>query len=276
MTRRRALAGALTLAAFAAAALPSRCALGVTRYELGYASLPAAFDGFRLVQLSDLHGARFGKGNSRLLAAVRAERPELIALTGDVLQTGSDREVFAAASLCAALARIAPTYFVSGNHDVSCGALPRLASALAAAGVTYLRGGYEEITRPGGSIAVCGVEDARAGRARHAGGRARAPRAGKIPGRLPALPRPPQRLAAQVPVPGRGPRPGRARPRAASSACRSSAGCWATTRAFSPATTAGSTAAATTSSSPAAWGNSVPIPRLFNIPEIVSVTLRKI
>ena len=133
MTRRRALAGALTLAAFAAAALPSRCALGVTRYELGYASLPAAFDGFRLVQLSDLHGARFGKGNSRLLAAVRAERPELIALTGDVLQTGSDSEVFAAASLCAALARIAPTYFVSGNHDVSCGALPRLASALAAA-----------------------------------------------------------------------------------------------------------------------------------------------
>lgn len=163
MTRRRALAGALTLAAFAAAALPSRCALGVTRYELGYASLPEAFDGFRLVQLSDLHGARFGKGNSRLLAAVRAERPELIALTGDVLQTGSDREVFAAASLCAALARIAPTYFVSGNHDVSCGALPRLASALAAAGVTYLRGGYEEITRPGGSIVVCGVEDARAG-----------------------------------------------------------------------------------------------------------------
>ena len=163
MTRRRALAGALTLAAFAAAALPSRCALGVTRYELGYASLPAAFDGFRLVQLSDLHGARFGRGNSRLLAAVRAERPELIALTGDILQTGSDSEVFAAASLCAALARIAPTYFVSGNHDVSCGALPRLASALAAAGVTYLRGGYEKITRPGGSIVVCGVEDARAG-----------------------------------------------------------------------------------------------------------------
>ena len=162
MTRRCALAGALTLAAFAAAALPSRCALGVTRYELGYASLPAAFDGFRLVQLSDLHGARFGRGNARLLAAVRAERPELIALTGDILQTGSDSEVFAAASLCAALLRIAPTYFVSGNHDVSCGALPRLASALAAAGVTYL-GGDEEITRPGGSIAVCGVEDARAG-----------------------------------------------------------------------------------------------------------------
>ena len=163
MTRRRALAGALSLAAFAAAALPSRWALRGTRYELGYASLPAAFDGFRLVQLSDLHGARFGKGNSRLLAAVRAERPELIALTGDVLQTGSDREVFAAASLCAALARIAPTYFVSGNHDVSCGALPRLASPLAPAAVPYLRGGYEEITRPGGSIAVCGVEDARAG-----------------------------------------------------------------------------------------------------------------
>ena len=66
MTRRRALAGALTLAAFAAAALPSRCALGVTRYELGYASLPAAFDGFRLVQLSDLHGARFGRGPAAL------------------------------------------------------------------------------------------------------------------------------------------------------------------------------------------------------------------
>ena len=159
MTRRRALAGALTLAAFAAAALPSRCALGVTRYELGYASLPAAFDGFRLVQLSDLHGARFGKGNARLLAAVRAERPELIALTGDILQTDSDSEVFAAASLCAALARIAPTYFVSGNHDWASGEIDALAETLEECGAVYLRNEYVEIWRGGTSIVLCGVED---------------------------------------------------------------------------------------------------------------------
>ena len=65
------------------AVLDSRYRLEKTAYTLSFARLPAAFDGFRIVQLSDLHGSRFGRGNRKLARAVQEQRPDLIALTGD-------------------------------------------------------------------------------------------------------------------------------------------------------------------------------------------------
>ena len=44
-------------------------------------ALPAGFDGCRIVQLSDLHGKYFGKGNERLYTAVKAAQPEYIFVT---------------------------------------------------------------------------------------------------------------------------------------------------------------------------------------------------
>ena len=48
-------------------------------------ALPAGFDGCRIVQLSDLHGKYFGKGNERLYTAVKAAQPEYIFMTGDLV-----------------------------------------------------------------------------------------------------------------------------------------------------------------------------------------------
>ena len=48
-------------------------------------ALPAGFDGCRIVQLSDLHGKYFGKGNERLYSAVKAAQPEYIFVTGDLV-----------------------------------------------------------------------------------------------------------------------------------------------------------------------------------------------
>lgn len=48
-------------------------------------TLPAGFDGCRIVHLSDLHGKYFGKDNERLYAAVRAAQPEYIFVTGDLV-----------------------------------------------------------------------------------------------------------------------------------------------------------------------------------------------
>ena len=46
-------------------------------YTFTSSRLPEAFDGFRIVQLSDLHGAVFGQDNQDLLEAVEAEEPDL-------------------------------------------------------------------------------------------------------------------------------------------------------------------------------------------------------
>ena len=72
------------LAALTAAGWLGNCTLVTTPYRLESARLPAAFSGLRSVQLSDLHGARFGRDNARLLEAVRRAEPDLIALTGDL------------------------------------------------------------------------------------------------------------------------------------------------------------------------------------------------
>ena len=149
-----AAAAALVLAAILA---DSRWRLDVCEYGISSARLPAGFDGFRIVQLSDLHGASFGKDNSRLAEAVRRARPDLIVLTGDMISEKTD--IPAAAVLCAQLTQIAPCYFVSGNHDAGSRALPELRDALEAAGVKYLSNEYLPLVRNGASIVLCGVED---------------------------------------------------------------------------------------------------------------------
>ena len=121
------------------------------------ARLPAGLDGLRVVVLSDLHGASFGPENSRLLDAVRAAEPDLIALTGDFIDTSGD--IDAVAALSAALSAMAPVYFVSGNHDWSSGALETLAARLEENSVICLRNESVTLSRGGESIILCGLED---------------------------------------------------------------------------------------------------------------------
>lgn len=128
-----------------------------TEYALGYAGLPQSFDGYRIVQLSDVHGAEFGKNNTRLLQKVKAAAPDMIAITGDFADGKSDMETLE--TLLCGLAEIAPVYYVSGNHEWSEGMLPALQTLFEAHGVRYLRNEYLLLERGGESIVLAGVED---------------------------------------------------------------------------------------------------------------------
>ena len=59
--------------------------LQTTRHDPVFTDLPAGFDGCKIVVLSDLHGAEFGEGNEDLLKAVAKQQPDLIAVTGDLI-----------------------------------------------------------------------------------------------------------------------------------------------------------------------------------------------
>ena len=83
--------------------------------EAPSARLPAAFDGFRVVQISDLHGKVFGPENQTLVDKVAALSPDLIAITGDLVDAPLQLEGVPA--LARALSAIAPTYYVTGNHE---------------------------------------------------------------------------------------------------------------------------------------------------------------
>ena len=143
--------------ACAALVLDSRCRPVTTRYVLSSPRLPVEFDGFTIVQLSDVHGVQLGTDNARLLKLVSREEPDIIALTGDLADEFTDMEVID--SLLGELADIAPVYYVSGNHEWASGLLPELEPLFEKHGVRYLRNECVLLERGGESIVLAGVED---------------------------------------------------------------------------------------------------------------------
>ena len=150
----------LLLAAFLLVSLyRSNKTLSVERYIFADPALPAGFEGLRLVQLSDLHGALFGEGNADLIAAVAAEDPDLILLTGDLQDRFRETPPQYTWDLGAAMAAIAPTYFVTGNHEWALGDVPELKEGLQTAGVTVLSNSYEVLERKGDRLILAGIDD---------------------------------------------------------------------------------------------------------------------
>ncbi len=133
-------------------------ALVTTELSVRSEKLPAAFDGFRIVQVSDLHNASFGEGNTELLERVEQAQPDCIALTGDLVDS-RHTDVDAALSFASEAAKIAPTYYVTGNHEARLEDLEQLLTGLEEAGVTILQNESILLEREGQSIAFSGVED---------------------------------------------------------------------------------------------------------------------
>lgn len=148
---------AALLCALALLTADSNLRLVTTEYALTFSALPAEFDGFRVLQLSDVHGAVFGRDNARLLRAAAAAEPDLIALTGDLADEGTD--LADVDTLLAGLTAIAPVYYVSGNHEWSAGMLDALALLFQRHGICRLRNESLPLERGDVRILLAGVED---------------------------------------------------------------------------------------------------------------------
>lgn len=129
----------------------------VTQVELS--GLPQEFDGFRIVHLSDFHGHEFGEDSEDLLTMVSEQKPDLIVITGDLIDQESQLTMVSA--LAKGLVGIAPTYYVTGNHEWSLGtgAVRTLKDILTACGITVLSNEYILLERDGGSVVLAGVDD---------------------------------------------------------------------------------------------------------------------
>lgn len=149
----------LALIAAAAAFLikDSREDLEISRYEVASQKLPESFDGFKIVQLSDLHGAEFGEDGMELVDKVGSLEPDMIALTGDFVTDECD--LAAVEKLAARLVKLCPVYFVSGNHEFGSGLAVKVRNILERAGVKYLSNEYLTISRGEDEILLGGVED---------------------------------------------------------------------------------------------------------------------
>lgn len=131
--------------------------LEISRYEVTSQKLPKSFDGFKIVQLSDLHGAEFGDDGMELVEKVRELEPDVIALTGDFVTDEGD--LAAVEKLTERLAELCPVYFISGNHEFGSGLAAEVRNIMERAGVKYLSNEYLTISRGEDEILLGGVED---------------------------------------------------------------------------------------------------------------------
>ena len=133
-------------------------ALELNTYTIGSRGLLDAFDGYRIAQVSDLHNAEFGDGNQRLLDMLREAEPDMIAITGDLIDSRKTN-IAVALAFAEEAVRIAPCYYVSGNHEARGPEYRELKAGLEAAGVTVLDDARVEIEISGKNITIIGVND---------------------------------------------------------------------------------------------------------------------
>ena len=122
--------------------------------------IPEAFDAYKIVQISDLHDAQIGENNEKLVAMTAEAEPDCIVLTGDFVDSSRfhpERSL----SVAEALVKIAPVYYVSGNHEaiIPDAEYQALTDGLRALGVCVLEDESAELTRDGQSIRLIGLTD---------------------------------------------------------------------------------------------------------------------
>ncbi len=131
-----------------------------SRYRIKSNRLPDSFSGFKIVQVSDLHGASFGRENSRLLSRISAERPDIIVITGDLINS-RETDIAAAERFCRAAGEIAPVFFSSGNHESRLENYSSLREKLQSSGVTVLENESVKFEKNGETIVISGIQDPR-------------------------------------------------------------------------------------------------------------------
>ena len=137
--------------------------LTITEYDIVNKDLPQSFNGCTIVQISDLHNKSFGREQKKLVRRIKACEPDVIVLTGDLVDSNRP-DVDTALELVSAIADLAPVYFVTGNHDnwLSAENTDRLIQGLEAAGVHVLKDEVRILTmsQPKETIYMAGIDDA--------------------------------------------------------------------------------------------------------------------
>ncbi len=133
--------------------------VGVTHYTVVSDKLPSSFDHYKIAVVSDLHNAEFGKNNGTLISLIENEKPDIIAITGDLIDSNRTN-IEVAEKLVEDLAQIAPCYYITGNHEGWLGEqYKELEKKLVDAGAVILHNKAEQIEKNNEIIQLFGLDD---------------------------------------------------------------------------------------------------------------------
>lgn len=130
----------------------------ITKIDFQNDKVPASFHGYKILQLSDLHNKEFGKGQKKILKKIESIHPDIIVITGDLIDS-KKTDIDVALDLVKGVIKIAPIYYVSGNHEAWSGMYTTLKAKLEEIGVTVLENQKVTIVKDDESIEIIGITD---------------------------------------------------------------------------------------------------------------------
>lgn len=133
----------------------------LTTYEIE-ANVPECFNGFTIVQVSDLHNCTLGKNNQRVLDKIKAAKPDIIVFTGDMIDSRRTN-IKVSINFVSDAVKIAPCYYVTGNHEARINyaneKYQNFKAAIKEAGVIQLQNESCIIKKDEDEITIIGLED---------------------------------------------------------------------------------------------------------------------
>ncbi len=150
---------AFLLVAFAVYSYFENTVIETTKYTVKSERLPSAFDGFKIVQVSDLHSVDFGNGHKGLINKIKSCKPDIIVVTGDLCATDKASDINSAVSFMKKAINVAPVYYITGNHETVLDNYLMLMARIEELGITILNDDEVRVTIGGESIRILGVSD---------------------------------------------------------------------------------------------------------------------
>lgn len=134
--------------------------IGISRYTYTSDKITEGLDGIKIVHISDLHNKEFGNDSSRLISLILKEAPDLIIISGDLVDS-RHTDVEAALDFVSQAKDIAPVYYSTGNHEerLDKETYAYLLSSLEEIGVHVLQNGSETVYFGDEAIVIFGLRD---------------------------------------------------------------------------------------------------------------------
>lgn len=130
----------------------------ITQINYKNQEIPKSFDGFTIAHISDLHNKKFLFNQSQLINKTKKSNPDIIVITGDFIDSRRTNLENSMKFVREAV-KIAPVYFVSGNHESRKDLYSTVIKELSNAGVTILDNSTITINRDTSSINLSGISD---------------------------------------------------------------------------------------------------------------------
>lgn len=131
----------------------------VEQLEVKIKNLPKELQGLRIAHISDVHIPRNASTLENIITTVKVEQPDLIVMTGDIIDKRSSLDNPLLSLFCQGLSSITTTYAVSGNHEARFKNASKWEQILQQNGVKVVENGIQIISKGEATLAILGLKD---------------------------------------------------------------------------------------------------------------------